>query len=457
MTILLVIISLLWVAIEGFLNYQSVIKYQRLISPKFQLITNSAHYALETESDSQYGNKLKDLLSTKLESERNSITIIAGFEKFNSQLYRTAATEVMRMFPTIPIYVFTDNDILERPNDVETALSKSKVLLSSLIFDYSTIQWIKDNRINDIPYRFCFESALELMSETRVDDFNMMPSSSGTSSGPPPAIRAILKQFGSQREEDKMTGYLKLLKIGPKLLKLLGPAVDNVGGIKTWVTVYSYWTESGLENIKSMLNIIIKDCKLITKPVKSQSGAFIPTKSSRIDSNDIVDTIDSTSSSIPRINEVKEFPALGIYHPGLDEINLTITDPAEYVKWYTTKNTWVNELTPRVGLLLYRKHVISQQSYIANIIKLMESNNIMPIPVYINGVEGHTVVRDLFTSSDEVMTGNYQKGAVIVDAVVNTIGFPLVGGPAGSMEGKHELLSRIFCQHCKLLNAFRWT
>jgi len=61
-------------------------------------------------------------------------------------------------------------------------------------------------------------------------------------------------------------------------------------------------------------------------------------------------------------------------------------------------------------------------------------------------VEGHTVVRDLFTSSHELSQHvgaidrfNTLGDAVVVDAIVNTIGFPLVGGPAGSMEGGRSI------------------
>ena len=44
---------------------------------------------------------------------------------------------------------------------------------------------------------------------------------SGKSKGPPPAVKKVLSMFGSGREEDRMTGYLSFLKIGPKLLKFL--------------------------------------------------------------------------------------------------------------------------------------------------------------------------------------------------------------------------------------------
>ena len=75
---------------------------------------------------------------------------------------------------------------------------------------------------------------------------------------------------------------------------------------------------------------------------------------------------------------------------------------------------------------------------------MLEAQGILPIPIFINGVEAHTIVRDLLTSAHEmdgvahgtiVRDRTYQPSkAAQVDAIVSTIGFPLVGGPAGSME-----------------------
>ena len=48
-----------------------------------------------------------------------------------------------------------------------------------------------------------------------------MGASGGKSKGPPPAVKKLLGLFGSQREEDRMVGYLSFLKLGPKLLKFL--------------------------------------------------------------------------------------------------------------------------------------------------------------------------------------------------------------------------------------------
>jgi magnesium chelatase subunit H len=79
-----------------------------------------------------------------------------------------------------------------------------------------------------------------------------------------------------------------------------------------------------------------------------------------------------------------------------------------------------------------------------DLITQMEANGICPVPVFINGIESHTIVRDLLTSEHEikevqdgtiVRLDSFRKDcAVTIDCIVSTIGFPLVGGPAGSFE-----------------------
>ncbi len=100
-----------------------------------------------------------------------------------------------------------------------------------------------------------------------------------------------------------------------------------------------------------------------------------------------------------------------------------------------------------IGILLYRKHVITKQPYIPQLIKHFEEAGLIPLPIFINGIEGHVVVRDWMTTDYE--TQQRQQGnketlslspeAIEVNAIVSTIGFPLVGGPAGSMEAGRQV------------------
>ena len=67
--------------------------------------------------------------------------------------------------------------------------------------------------------------------------------------------------------------------------------------------------------------------------------------------------------------------------------------PADYIKWYDAHGSLKDSKdAPTVAILLYRKHVITNQGYIPQLIRTMEEQGIRPIPVFINGVEAHTVV-----------------------------------------------------------------
>jgi magnesium chelatase subunit H len=102
---------------------------------------------------------------------------------------------------------------------------------------------------------------------------------------------------------------------------------------------------------------------------------------------------------------------------------------------------------PTIGILLYRKHVITKQPYIPQLIKHFASQGLIPLPIFINGVEGHVAVRDWMTTTyeqeqrqqDNKEILSLKDDAVKVDAIVSTIGFPLVGGPAGSMEAGRQV------------------
>ena len=160
-----------------------------------------------------------------------------------------------------------------------------------------------------------------------------------------------------------------------------------------------------------------------------------------------------TNKDITNLPKVNITPDVGLLHP-LRDHNHYFQTPKQFIQWRYSNDcleraamqefSLAPKNAPRIALLLYRKHVITSQRYIMDLITLMEKNGVCPVPIFINGIEGHTIVRDLLTSEHEiagVRNGSITRdesyennNAVSVDAIVNTIGFPLVGGPAGSME-----------------------
>jgi magnesium chelatase subunit H len=330
------------------------------------------------------------------------IVFITGFEAFNSNLYRQAAEfATSRCLGELEIKVFSDRDLSSKPEIVAAALENADVFFASLIFDYDQVMWLRA-RVENIPLRLVFESALELMSLNRLGKFTIGDKPKGM----PKPVQFILSKFSSGKEEDKLAGYISFLKTGPKLLKFI-PS-QKVQDLRNWLIIYGYWNAGGSDNFAFM-------CWTIAQK-------YLGIK-------------------IEEIPEAIETPNLGLLHPDYQGY---FTSPKEYLQWYQSVN---KPLNPVVGILLYRKHVITKQPYIPRLIRRFEEAGLTPLPIFLNGVEGHVAVRDWMTTAYEtnqrkqgiIATPSLKPEAVEVEAIVSTIGFPLVGGPAGSMEAGRQV------------------
>ena len=62
----------------------------------------------------------------------------------------------------------------------------------------------------------------------------------GKKAGPPAPVKKLLGLFGSQREEDRLAGYLSFLKVGPKVLKFL--PMKKAQDLRSWCVATSYRT-----------------------------------------------------------------------------------------------------------------------------------------------------------------------------------------------------------------------
>lgn len=339
------------------------------------------------------------------------IVLIAGFESFNAELYRQAAELATKRCPQLDIRVFSDRALTTVPDQVAAALEDAQVFFSSLIFDYDQVIWLRE-RVQHIPIRLVFESALELISLTQIGNFRIGDKPKGM----PKPIKFILDKFSNGREEDKLAGYISFLKTGPKLLKYI--PVQKVQDLRNWLIIYGYWNAGGADNVASMFWTIAEKY------------------------------LDLKVGDIPAPVET---PNMGLLHPDYlgNQQQVTsnyFTSPRQYLEWYhqSKPETWH---LPVVGILLYRKHVITKQPYIPQLIRYFEKAGLIPLPIFINGVEGHVAVRDWLTSSYEnsqrklgnIEIASLSTEAVAVDAIVSTIGFPLVGGPAGSMEAGRQV------------------
>jgi magnesium chelatase subunit H len=408
----------------------------------------------ESNQLSRYSRLEKDLLGDG--KKLTKIVLVAGFESFNRELYYTAAKSLA---DDVELVVFADSEIriprlasepmeTDNPNPWKInpkfahAVETADAFVGSLIFDYDDVAAVKqllEKHVQNGP-RLLFECATEIMVFNQVGSFSMMKGDDSTPAGPPPAVKAILSKFGSGKEEDKLSGYLQLLKLGPTLLKFV-PG-EKAGDLRTWLEAYRYWNQGGKQNVQSMLQLVASRCGIASAEdlqlpevlITPDIGVVHPLRYNTFTGTDVRD------DGVPTIGALVD--------------RFFASSPATYLSWRLSRST--KELAkrkgfalapddaPRAAVLLYRKHVITEQKYIPDLIAMMEEQGILPVPIFINGVEAHTIVRDLLTSQHEisqVTKGKMRRDktylsskAIVVDAIVNTVGFPLVGGPAGSME-----------------------
>ena len=219
------------------------------------------------------------------------IVAIAGFESFNANLYRQAAEMAMERCEGLEVIFFSDRDITTSPSVVEAALKTADVFFASLVFDYDQVMWLRE-RVKDISIRLVFESALELISLTRLGKFAIGDKPKGM----PKPIKFILSKFGNGKEEDKLAGYISFLKTGPKLLKYIpGKKVQD---LRNWLIIYGYWNAGGTENVAGM-------CWTIAEKY-----------------------LDLTVGEIPQPIET---PNMGLLHP---EYQGYFTSPQDYLNWH---------------------------------------------------------------------------------------------------------------------------
>ncbi len=84
-----------------------------------------------------------------------------------------AARRVARECPGVQVRVFSDRDILSKQAEVDEALKGADVFFGSLLFDYDQVEWLRE-RVQQIPIRLVFESALELMGATQLGGFKVL-------------------------------------------------------------------------------------------------------------------------------------------------------------------------------------------------------------------------------------------------------------------------------------------
>lgn len=313
-----------------------------------------------------------------------TLTFILGMERFNAHIWEEVERNLRQAGVAVRLLRFHDGHVERRDPALADAIAQADVLFITLINMREQAQWLKE-QIERAGTKtiFAFESMPEVMALTRVGEYRVQ--NSGRASMPKP-MQAVLRLMTRGREEDTLYAYTKLTKITAKLLPLMPPKLKD---FRTWLSVNIYWNQPDVYNLTQMVRLILRDCL-------GQNLDVAP---------------------------VRMIPTMGCFHPATEEI---FPNPDAYLKWYRKYRSQKRQRgaapppdAPLVALLAFRKHIVQQQQYIADLIEALETQGMSVLPVVVSGIEMHVAVREWVAR---------QK----VDLIINTMGFPIIGGPAGS-------------------------
>ena len=325
--------------------------------------------------------------------------LVLGLQRYSQGLFKEAEAEVRKAVPNFRLHVFEDRDVERRPAELEAAIARCACLIASLLPLAETAEWLVPTAGRpDPPVVFAFESLPEIMRLTKVGSYAMGKGGGGM----PKPVQNVARLLVGNREEDALYGYVKLQKITSKLVNFL-PG-KRLSDFRNWTNVSTYWGNRNAANTASMFKLILREY-----------------------------------GGLPRLQVPApvELPSMGFAHPDAPKY---FGKPEEYLHWEQGRHKARGKAAPRplgtVAVLSFRSHIIGGTTYHDDVVRALEAAGLRVLPIFVQGIESHIVVREWLTRLE-------------VDAVVNTMGFPLVGGPAGSTKAgltvavARELLSKL--------------
>ncbi len=325
-------------------------------------------------------------------SEKPRLVAIVGLEHFNKKVWDEVKAQLA---PEAHLEQFTEWELERRDPALADAVRSADCLFLSMINFKDHADWLRDlvehSRAKTI---FAYESMPEVMALNRVGDY-VVAAKPGQKGGMPEPIKKIARMLVHGRDEDTLYGYTKLMKLMQTMMRFM-PA--KARDFKNWMQVNIYWNQPLAVNIANMFRFILRE--YFNRPLD--------------------------------VAPVVEVPMMGLYHPaapGFFKDIPAFRDWQRSLRRKTARNGKAERAAapvPRVALLFFRKHLMQERGYIDRLIQMMESEGFDVLPIFVTGIEAHVVVRDWLVREK-------------VDVLVSTIGFALIGGPAGSTNpGAHR-------------------
>ncbi|MEI6043156.1 MAG: cobaltochelatase subunit CobN, partial [Chloroflexota bacterium] len=332
------------------------------------------------------------------------LTMVVGMEQYNVSFLTGIGQRVAQECPSFEITVFAEIDINQKPKELKAAIAKSDCFFASLIHSSEQAQWLihEIERANPAVV-LVFESLPEIMELNKVGNYTTRKAD-GSKGEMPKSVKALANLLVKGREEDAFYSYVKLQKFTNRLVRFMPSKLSDM---KHWMTLNTYWTNNCEQNVLNMLRYLAREV---------------------------------FGFPLAKVEEPQDLPSMSLWHP---DLNRFVTKPKEYLEWekktkrYITQNSKSKiSSRPTVGLLFFRKHLLIGHDYVSPVIREMERQGLRVLPVAVTGVEGHVAVREWLAELG-------------IELLINTMGFALVGGPAGStkpglsVQVATELLSKL--------------
>ncbi len=182
------------------------------------------------------------------------------------------------------------------------------------------------------------------------------------------------------RQTSMITNLTKLMKYVP----------GKVRDLHTFIACHEFWLHSSPDNLARMMMMFIE--------------RYVP----------------GYQGKLPVLDAI-QYPNAALYHP---DAPAPFSDGAEYRRWRAQNGRPVESWQGSVGILIHRAVILSgNTAHLDTLIRKLEAQ----------GIEARTsysALLDFRPSMQKFFAGN--DGLPHVDLVMNGMGFPLVGGPAGS-------------------------
>ncbi len=278
---------------------------------------------------------------------------------------------------------------------LENDIKQADFIFGCMVFGEENVRPMQ-RMLQEIDTPTCFiTSNPALIHCTRLGKLSLAPKKEEETGFMSRWMQKLRPKKQGRSEGHRQTALLK------NLTKLMKYVPGKVRDLHTFIAMHDYWLHSTPENLVRM------NCLLIDRYIPGYSG------------------------KLP-VQDPVHFPEAALYHPDADQPFANVVD---YEKWRQDRGLPISGHTAdspngngawngAVGLLTMRAIILSgNKAHIDALIHGIEAQGIEVRAAYSSLMDFRPAIDSYFTA---------ESGLPTVDLLLNTIGFPLVGGPAGS-------------------------